>query len=719
MATVYLARDHKHDRPVALKVLHPHLAATLGPERFEREIKLAARLQHPHIVAVHDSGEAAGQLWFSMPYVEGESLRDRLEREKQLTVEDALHIVREVALALDYAHRHDVLHRDIKPENILLTPDGSTLVADFGIARAITKDAERLTDGGMAVGTPAYMSPEQASGERGLDASTDVYALGCVLYEMLAGEAPYNGPTPMAILAKQLSLPIPSVRLLRPQAPEAVARALVRALGRAPADRFASAKQFAEALLSPADDDLPEQSIAVLPFSNLSADPANDYFSDGITEEIINTLSRVSSLRVAARTSSFAYKGKHVPIRQIGGALQVRTVLEGSVRWGDRKLRIAVQLINASDGYQLWSERYDREMADVFAIQDEIAHAIVDTLQVRLRGGPDEPLASRGTDDLEAYHLYLRGRHYWHAVVLTKAITCFEAAIARDPGYAQAHAALAQVYCSLGFYGYLPTSIALPKARAAAERAVALDDSLAEAHESLGRLELYFGWNFPVMERELRRAIALNSQLTSAYGWLGSCMALQGRLSEVKAQVVRAYELEPLMNTAVMAMLHICAHEFQLSITTCQRTLEINPDSVPALWVIGMAYAAEEAYEQAIASFEKGVSLTGRSSLLLAELGAALALAGRREEAIAILEELREMSGRAHVIPMAFAKLHMCLGNTNEMFTWLDRALEDHDPGAVWTPVLPCFEPMRRDPRYGTLLQKRGLEALFRASPAV
>jgi len=714
MATVYLARDLKHDRLVALKVLDPQVAVTIGPERFQLEIKLAARLQHPHIVSVHDSGEAAGQLWFTMPYVEGESLRDRLRREKQLPVENALQIVREAALALEYAHQQGVVHRDIKPENLLLTRDGSTLVADFGIGKSLSgQPGQHLTESGMALGTPAYMSPEQALGSETVDSRTDVYALGCVLYEMLAGEAPYSGPSVQAILAKQLSLPIPSVRIVRPETPEALDRALARALGRTPADRFGSMRQFAEALLDPSSEAPPEQSIAVLPFANLSADAANEYFSDGMTEEIINALSRVPSLRVASRTSSFAFKGKQIPIGRIGADLQVRTVLEGSVRWAEHRLRITVQLINAADGYQLWSERYDREMVDVFEVQDQIARAIVDTLRVRLQGGRDTPIIRQGTEDLEAYHLYLKGRHFQHAVALPKAVSCFEAAIARDPQFAQAYAGLADVYSLLGLYGHLPSSVALPKARAAADHAIELNESLAEAHEARGRAELYFGWDFAVMERELRRAIRLNPRQPSAYGWLGLGLALLGRFDEVEAQVVRAYEFEPLANAAVLGFSLLCVGQTDRAHATLQRTLDLYPASVQALWVIGLGHSLQGEHEESLATLGKAVALTGRSALMLGEMGASLAQAGRRAEALAILEELRRKAAQGYVPPMSFARVYMYLGEMDALFTWLDKALAERDVQVVWSAVWPGLDHVRADPRYPALLQKHGLKSLL------
>src|SRR5882672_3432014 len=378
MATVYLARDVKHRRFVALKVLSPALAASLGADRFLREIELAARLQHPHIVTVFDSGDAGGILWYTMPYVEGETLRARLLREHQLPLGEALRIATEAARALEFAHQHGVLHRDVKPENLLLTTDGSTMVADFGIARP-WGEMSKLTQSGVVVGTPAYMSPEQAAGERALDARTDVYALGCVLYEMLAGEMPYSGPNAQAVLAKRLSEPAPSLRTTR-DLPVAIERTVARALARTPADRYASAAEFARALQSvdrPARPILQHRwlvaavvvlllagvaaavrfragakgpavpvSAAVLPFADLSEGKDQEYFSDGLTDELITALSRVEGISVAARTSSFQFKGRQVDVNEIGRQLHVGAILEGSVRRSGDRVRITAQLVS-------------------------------------------------------------------------------------------------------------------------------------------------------------------------------------------------------------------------------------------------------------------------------------------------------------------------------------------------------------------------------------
>ncbi|MGH7703616.1 MAG: protein kinase domain-containing protein, partial [Gemmatimonadales bacterium] len=433
-------------------------------------------------------------LYYVMPLVEGESLRERMTREKTLPVEEAVRLTREVADALAYAHAHDVIHRDIKPENILLQ-SGHAVVADFGIARAVrAAGSERITMTGMAVGTPAYMSPEQSAGERDVDGRSDLYALASVLYEMLAGEPPFTGTTMDAILVQRFTRQPPRVSTKRSNVPRAIDAALYTAMARAPEDRFATVERFASALdtkASAPDQEL-DRSIAVLPFANISGDPENEYFSDGISEEIINALTQLPRLRVAARTSAFSFKGKTTDLRTIGDLLNVGTVLEGSVRRAGGRIRITAQLINLADGYHLWSERYDRELTDVFAIQDEIATAIADKLKVTLRVGAEGQLVRPPTANLEAYDLYLKG----HALVgqrgpaLLRAVECFEQAIALDPRLALAHAELAEALLLMSLYGMVPPEEVRDRARQATSRALELEPELVAGHVVLGLYSL-------------------------------------------------------------------------------------------------------------------------------------------------------------------------------------------------------------------------------------
>ncbi len=471
MATVFLARDLKHDRPVALKVLHPELASTLGPDRFQREIRLAARLQHPHILTVLDSGEANGRLWFTMPFVDGESLRDRLRRERQLPVDDAIRIAREGAQALQYAHDQGVIHRDIKPENLLLTRDGNTLVADFGIARALgAVGDDRLTETGLAIGTPAYMSPEQAAGDKGLDARTDVYSLAAVLYEMLAGEAPYTGATTQALVVKRLTEPPPSVRAVRSNVPEATDAAIRKALSSVPADRFASTAEFARALtptattvaasaVAPAAprpataearagarrSRLPRsaailvlgfvlglgvlfgwlrrhgaepgregvKTLAVLPFENLGR-PDDEYFADGVTDAVRGKLTSLAGLQVTASNSSAEYKRSTKSPQQIARDLGVDYLLVGKVRWekspdGTSRVQVSPELIQAASGAAKWQQPFDATITDVFQVQADIAGKVAQALDVALGATERQTLTRKPTADLGAYDAFLKG----------------------------------------------------------------------------------------------------------------------------------------------------------------------------------------------------------------------------------------------------------------------------------------------------------------------
>ncbi|NNG17586.1 MAG: protein kinase, partial [Gemmatimonadales bacterium] len=480
MATVYQAEDLKHHRKVAIKVLRAELAAEVGAERFLREIEIAAQLQHPHILPLYDSGHDGGFLYYVMPFVPAGSLRDLMDREVRLPIEVAVRIARAVALALDYAHRRDVVHRDIKPENILLSED-QPVIADFGIAKATSAagDGEvALTEGGLAVGTPAYMSPEQATAERKLDGRTDLYGLACVLYESLVGEPPFAGVNVRSTMALHATQPAPSLRSKRPDVPMQIDQVIAKAMAKEPSDRYGTSLEFAEALAAPASgtaalrglgDVGVQRAVAVLPFVNTSSDPDNEYFSDGITDELINALAKVDRLQVASRTSAFALKGSGRDVREIGAMLNVAVVLEGTVRKAGDQLRITAQLTNVADGRHLWSERYDRELRDVFQVQDEIARTIVATLRRTLVGDVGEPVPKRYTENLAAYNHYLRGRYHWNrrgVDGLGEAVKHFELAIEEDTGYALAHTGLADSYALQLDYRGIPVAAGMNRAKA-------------------------------------------------------------------------------------------------------------------------------------------------------------------------------------------------------------------------------------------------------------
>ncbi|MEP7325795.1 MAG: protein kinase [Gemmatimonadota bacterium] len=719
MATVYLAWDAKHDRRVALKVLRPEVAASFGPERFLREIQIAARLSHPHILPLHDSGRAGPCVYYVMPFVPGESLRARIQRERQLPIEDALRIGTEVAGALGYAHSHDIVHRDIKPENILFL-GGHAVVVDFGIGRAITAaESENITQPGLSIGTPGYMSPEQAASDHQLDGRSDIYSLGCVLYEMLTG----HRPDPPSLRRTSAGAdPLAAPRQLRDAIPEWVDQAVMRALARLPADRFATAGQLAAALATPAtglqrvSSSGPHgslTSIVVLPFANMSPDSDAEYFSDGITEEIINALTRVPSLRVASRTSAFAFKGKTLDVRAIGEQLNASAVLEGSVRKAGNRLRITAQLVNAADGYHLWGERYDRDMSDVFAVQDEISRAIVGTLKVKLGAG-SRTLVRPQTDDMEAYSLYLKGRYYWnkrYEVGLHRGLEFFQAAIVKDPAYALAHAGVADSFSVLGFYGFLAPRVAFARAKEAADRVMALDPELAEAHFSKGVVALWHDWNWDDAETAFRAALERKPQQAEAHIFLSQLYAMQARFPEAIAEGLMAQSMDPmspLVNAMVAWPYHVSGNQ-QEALEHCRKALEIDPGFPVALWICALAHIELGQFDEAISAARQGVELSRRSTFLLSTLGCALARSGRREEAEQILEELGERGGAGYVAPFHCAVVHACLGRTEQALAELERSYEDRTPNLVTLTTLPLLVTVRDEPRAIALRRKMEL----------
>lgn len=660
MATVFLAQDAKHDRTVAIKVLHPDLAASLGPDRFLREIKLAARLNHPNILPLFDSGNADGLLYYVMPYVEGESLRERLDRERRLPIDEAIRHAQSIASALDYAHRQQIVHRDVKPENVMLY-EGQAMVMDFGIAKAVSAaGTETLTQTGMMVGTPAYVSPEQAAGEVNLDGRSDQYSLACMLYEMIAGERPFSGSTPQAIMAKRFTETPKSLHSVRSTVPPNVEWAVTKALATDVSGRFATAAQFSSALTSaslttPTDTDtLPigvvsaAKSVAVLPFANMSADPENEYFADGMAEEIINALSRIQSLRVASRTSSFAFKGKNEDIGEIGRKLKVSTVLEGGVRKMGNKLRITAELVNVADGYHLWSERYDREIEDVFEIQDDISQAIVKALRVILSEGEKKAIENKPRSNIQAYDYYLRGRQFIHQLrrrSLEYARQMFNRAIELDPDYALAYTGVADASSLLYTY-FDARDFNLRQADKASKKALELEPELAEAHVSRG-LVASLTHHFAEAEEAFQKAMKMEPKMFEAAYWYAMGLQAEGRFEDAVKMFERATVLRPedyqaahLLGQAYGSLGKPLEREAsqRRGLKLMESGLELNPDDARAANLASSVYASLGEKELAIKYAERSLAIDPEDPMLLYNVACTYATLGRREEAISCLE---------------------------------------------------------------------------------
>jgi TolB-like protein/Tfp pilus assembly protein PilF/predicted Ser/Thr protein kinase len=725
MAVVYLAEDLKHHRFIALKVLRSALAASLEAERFLLEIEVAAALTHPHILPLYDSGEAAGLVYYVMPYVEGPSLRQQLEGERRLPVSEALRIARQVVGALDYAHRRGLVHRDIKPENIMLY-EGEALVTDFGIALAVhSGHGARVTEEGIVIGTPLYMSPEQAVGDP-VDARSDLYSMGCVLYEMLAGTPPYVGDSTMAITAQKLVDPVPPLAERREEISPHVEAALAKALACRAEDRFATAAEFAAALERPPGE-VPgvtprrgaaaaASSIAVLPFANMSAEPDSEFFSDGIAEELTNALSRLEGLHVVARGSAFAFKGGQEDVREIGRRLGVSTVLEGSVRRSGSQVRVTAELVSAADGYRLWSERFDRQLDDVFAIQDEIAAAIAEVLQATLLGAPkayaQEPVK---TGDPRAYEHYLRGRHLWNertTSALERSVEEFQRALAIDPRHAPSYAGIADSYVILGVYSHRPQDEVMPKAKTAAEQALAIDASLAEAHTALACVRALHEWDWPAADALFRRAIAQNPQYATAHQWYAmNCLVPQGRFDEARLELGRALALDPL-SLAVNTSVGLCdyyARNLASAKAALEKTVDLNQRFGAARYFLGHTLIAMGRYDEAITALERAVALQEGSAETTAALATAHALAHHHPEAEALLADLVRRSRETYVSPALLAQVHLGLADHATALEHLEDAAARRTADVVWLKIHPIYDPVRGHPRFRALLERTRL----------
>ncbi|HEX2780485.1 MAG TPA: protein kinase [Gemmatimonadaceae bacterium] len=720
MATVYLAEEVKHQREVAIKVLRPDFAPALGAERFLREIGIAARLSHPHLVPLIDSGEAGGLRYYVSAYVAGGSLRERLRRDGKLPVEDAVRIAGEIGAALGYVHRAGFIHRDVKPENILFA-DGMALLADFGVARPASQDPNdtAVTSAGLAVGTPEYMSPEQASGETALDARSDVYSLACVIFEMLAGEPPFRGASPRSTMAKQVAEPARRLRTLRPEVPTTVDDAVARALAKDPEQRFPTVAGFVDALEAPAAvrgraTAWATRCIAVLPFVNASPDPDNEYLGDGITDELIAALAKVEGLRVASRTSVFALKGKPQDVRAIGALLDCAVVLEGTVRRAGQQLRITAQLVSTEDGSLLWSERFDRKLEDVFAIQDEIAQTIVNTLRATSFADLPAPRSRHHTESAAAYRLYLKGRYEWNRRTqegVAASIHYFEQAIALDPAYALAYTGLSDAYALGVDYRSVPVVEGLEAAKTYARRAIELDDSLAEAHASLAWATFIYDWDWAAAERGFRHAIDLDPRYAPSHQWYAFLLASRAAFSEALVEGHTAIELDPGSVSARRSLgwQYYYARRWDGARQHLERAIAMNPNAEETFRVLGLTLAMEGNLGESLRVLREAVAMEGAGTYTRATLGYALARSGQSDEARAVLRSLEDHAAHDYVSPVAFATILLGLGDVERALDWTERSLEDRRGWLAYLRVNPLMDPMRGHARFGALIKRMRL----------
>jgi eukaryotic-like serine/threonine-protein kinase len=753
MATVYLAQDLKHGRRVALKLLRPDLAVALGPERFQREIRFAARLQHPNILTVLDSGGSGALLWFTMPYVEGESLRDRLDREHQLPVSEAVRLAAEVADALACAHSQGIVHRDIKPGNILLSGQDHPLVTDFGIAHTADQNTvDRLTETGMIVGTPAYMSPEQATGERHLDARTDIYALGCVLYEMLAGEPPFTGPTAQAIAAKRITDPVPAISRIRDTIPPKLERALSRALAKVPADRFSGAAEFAAALRaagsepserprrrlgflwpsvgaaallliagiyyltqstgsSPSSGPIP---LAVLPFRTFGAAGDSSVLAIGIPDAIITRLAGLKQMRLRPTSAVLQYAGKDTDPREIGRQLSVSYLVTGTVQAAADRLRVSVQLVRSGDGSPVWGSAYDLARQDLLTLQDSIAEKVSTSLAVRLSADEHERLYRRYTANPAAYEWYLRGRSQLARVSedgTRNAFQAFERALVLDSNYALARAGLAMASSDmhLRFASGPEVKMWGERATEEASRALALDPTLAEAHLAKAAVSRKSDFDWEGTLEESARALALNPNLDVAHYFREAAFYHLGLFEQAEREGREALGMDPANQAEQLRTRGVVAF-LQGRYPEAIRNLELARRSSSRAYTdsyLAQAYYYNGDSTRAIATLDSLSQTTSApaANRARAALASFLAHRGENEEAEALIGMVLGKEGYVdHHVAYSLGAAYAQLGQPEQAASWLSKAAETGFPCYPWFEHDPLLDPVRRDPRVSRVL---------------
>ena len=737
MGEVYRARDTRLDRTVAIKII----TADAGPDRTPRrqllhEARAASALNHPYICTIHDIGDDSDRQFIAMEWLDGETVAARLRRSpKGLPIDELLRLAAQLADALDAAHGAGIVHRDLKPANLFITRRGDVKILDFGLAQVIapdvaggpdrvtTRTATELVDHGAAGGTDAYMSPEQASGAA-IDRRSDLFSLGAVLYEMATGHQVFARSTIAltfdAILNRQPAPP----SAINPGIPLAIDQLIMRLLAKAPDARFQDACELLLALEAPAGvpaaprtiDAAP--SIAVLPLRNVSPDPEDEYFADGMTEAIIDALTHVDGLRVAARTSSFAFKSKGQDVATVAAALRVAHVLSGSLRKCGAQLRVTVELVDAATSFPIWSERYDRQAGDVFAIQDQIASAIAERLTVTLTRPDDITRVRRPTESLEAYELYLKGRFLvaQRGSELRRGLQCFESALKLDPNFALAHAGLADAFVLLSFYGYVPSYEAMPRARRFAQMAIDLDPRLAEPHSALMFISWAYDWDWDRTRMEFERAMALNPRLPATLLWHATYLGLvEGDFTQAIGEAARAIDLDPLSGSAhaTIGTIRLCAGDVDGAQASLERAIELDPHLWVAHRYLGYVFLEQDRLDEAVAIFERGLAVSNRHYWLVSALAEAHRRAGRRADADALYQEISQRAAAGYVQPLFRAFMAAATERVEEAFEWLERAYRERNS----LPPMNYFmsvEVLTDDPRFREILGRTGVRLATR-----